>query len=307
MKKPRPVLAGDVVGVIAPGGAVDAAAVAAGVRVLEGAGFVVRVGRSTYRRHGFYAGRDEDRLRDLAEMLQDPEVRAIVAARGGYGTGRLLPRIDLDPLRADPKVIVGYSDVTFLLLHLLQSVPCVTFHGPMVSDLGADPSAIQSFVAILAGQKSGWNLAARSVVQPGTCEGRLTGGCLSVLVSTLGTPYEIETAGRILFIEDVNEKPYRIDRMLTHLRHAGKLDRVAGVIFGTMRGCTAGEDEAVSAMDVITEAFAGAPYPVAAGLPVGHGGHATLPLGVRARLAGDRLTLLESPFAAATTAGAAAP
>jgi muramoyltetrapeptide carboxypeptidase len=126
----------------------------------------------------------------------------------------------------------------------------------------------------------------------------LVGGSLSVIVSMLGTPWALETRGRLLFLEDVNEKPYRIDRMLTQLRQAGALDGIAGVVFGEMAGCTAGENERVTVRDVIGEAFAGAPYPVAFGLPSGHGaGTLTLPFGVRARLAGERLTLLESPLA----------
>jgi muramoyltetrapeptide carboxypeptidase len=153
-------------------------------------------------------------------------------------------------------------------------------------------------IALLSGDRSGWNLSASTILQPGTAEGMLVGGCLSILVATLGTPYEIETASRFLFIEDVNEKPYRVDRMLTQLRQAGKLERAAAVIFGEMAGCVSGPDEAVSVVDVIRERFATASCPVVFGLSSGHGsGATTLPLGIRARLAGERLTLLESPVA----------
>jgi muramoyltetrapeptide carboxypeptidase len=150
----------------------------------------------------------------------------------------------------------------------------------------------------LAGDRSGWNLAAATIVQPGTAEGRITGGCLSVVVATLGTPYEIATEGKILFLEDVNEKPFRVDRMLTQLRQAGKFSDVAAVMFGEMPGCTADPYEAVTVVDVIREKFAADIFPVVVGIPSGHGGgNATLPLGVRAQLAGQRLTLLESPLA----------
>jgi muramoyltetrapeptide carboxypeptidase len=126
----------------------------------------------------------------------------------------------------------------------------------------------------------------------------IVGGCLSILVSTLGTPYEIEAGGRVLFIEDVNEKPFRVDRMLTQLHQAGKLESPAAVIFGEMAGCVSGPSEAVSVIDVIGERFASAPFPVVFGLSSGHGsGATTLPLGIRARLAGERLSLLESPVA----------
>jgi muramoyltetrapeptide carboxypeptidase len=135
-------------------------------------------------------------------------------------------------------------------------------------------------------------------MQPGIAEGTLVGGCLSAIVATIGTPHEIVTEGRLLFLEDVNEKPFRIDRMLTQMRQAGLLDNVAGVIFGEMAGCTAGPDEAVTVRDVIREAFGDSTYPIAFGLASGHGmGSVTLPLGIRARLAGERLVLLESPLA----------
>ena len=298
MRKPAPLKRGDLVGVLAPAGAIEAAAVSTGVRVLEQAGYRVRVGESVFKRVGYLAGSDADRVMDLENMFLDPEVKAILSARGGYGSGRLLPLLDVEVLRANPKIFVGYSDLTFLLTLLNQQADLVTFHGPMVMGLGQHPEGARALLEMLAGGHAGWNVAAGEVIQPGTAEGMVAGGCLSVLVATLGTPYEIQTRDRILFLEDVNEKPYRIDRMLTHLRQAGKLDGVLGVIFGEMHGCTADPHEAVTVRDVIRQAFEDAPYPVAMGLPTGHGrGAVTLPLGVRARLAGNRLTLLEPPMA----------
>lgn len=298
MRKPAPLRPGDLIGVVGPGAAVDPAAVQAGVRVLEQAGFPVRLGPSLYKRAGYLAGTDAERLDDLVDMFTDSEVRAIVAARGGYGSGRLLPSFEVAIARRHPKILVGYSDLTFLFTQLLQRAELVVFHGPMVVGLDQNPRGAAKLLALLGGDHSGWNLSAQTIVQPGTAEGVIIGGCLSVLVATLGTPYAAQTAGRLLFLEDVNEKPFRIDRMLTHLRHAGKLDDVAGVMFGEMIGCSAEPGEAVTVRDVIAEAFASARYPVVIGLPTGHGhGAATLPLGVRARLAGERLTLLESPLA----------
>ena len=298
MRKPLPLRKGEVIGVVAPGGATDAAAVTAGVQVFEDLGYRVLVGSSVFRRDGYLAGNDAERAADLMEMFVRPEVRAIVAARGGYGSGRLLPRIDVAVIQEHPKAFVGYSDVTFLLTHLVQRAELVTFHGPMVAGLSEHPEGAMQLLALLSGDRTVWNLAAQEVIQPGMAEGVIVGGCLSVITATLGTPYEIETAGRVLFLEDVNEKPYRIDRMLTQLRQAGKLDGVAAVIFGEMAGCTADPQEVVTVRDVIREAFAETSYPVAFGLPTGHGrGAATLPLGVRARLAGERLTLLEAPIA----------
>ena len=297
MRKPTPLRRGDLIGIVAPGAAVDPAEVERGVRVLEQAGFRVRVGDAVGRRAGYLAGDDAARLADLTAMFVTDEVRAIIAARGGYGTGRLLPTFAPALARAHPKIVVGYSDVTFLLTALVQDAEVVAFHGPMVADLERNPAGTRALFGLLGGDRAAWNVAAREIVQPGTGEGVIVGGCLSILVAGLGTPYAIETAGRLLFLEDVNEKPFRVDRMLTQLRQAGKLDAVAGVLFGDMTGCGHAGD-AVTVRDVIREAFAAVRYPVVFGLPTGHGGGVvTLPLGVRARLAGERLSLLESPLA----------
>ena len=297
MRKPAPLRPGDLIAVTAPAAAVDVAAVEAGARLLERAGFGVRIGATVGKHVGYLAGSDAERADELHALFADRGVRAIIAARGGYGSGRLLPRLDIETIRRANKLVVGYSDVTFLLMELVQRANMVVFHGPMVADFAANPAGAESLLRMLAGDRTTWNLRAREIVQPGTGEGVIVGGCLSILVAALGTPYAIETKGRLLFLEDVNEKPFRVDRMLTQLRQAGKLDGVAGVMFGDMTGCGHAGD-AVTVRDVVREAFAGARYPVVYGLPTGHGGGtATLPLGVRARLAGERLHLLESPLA----------
>ncbi len=296
MRKPPPLKEGQTIGIVAPAAAADALAVESGVRALRQAGYRVSVGEAVYKRAGYLAGSDRERLDDLVAMLGDADVRAILCARGGYGSGRLLPLLAGLEI-AEPKIVVGYSDLTFLLTYLNQRADIVAFHGPMVSDFEQRPQAIPNLLALLAGDRSGWNLTAGSIVQPGTAEGVVTGGCLSAVVATLATPFEIESAGKILFLEDVNEKPFRIDRMLTQLRQAGKLDEVVGVMFGEMPGCSADPHESVKVGDVVSQHFAASDYPVVTGIPSGHGeGTATLPFGVRVRLAGDRLTFLESPL-----------
>lgn len=298
MRKPSALRRGDVIGVVAPAAAVDAAAVATGVHALETLGFHVQVGAAVFRRDGYLAGGDEERRDDLVAMLRDPAVKAIVCARGGYGSGRLLPLLDPSIARQHPKIVVGFSDLTFLLNDLVQRAGLVAFHGPMVVHLGERPETAARLTGLLMGDHRDWNLRARDIIQPGTAEGVIAGGCLSAVVAMLGTPYEIETDGRLLLLEDANEKPFRIDRMLTQLQQAGALDRVAGVVFGEMPGCSAHPNETVAVRDVIAECFTAARYPVVFGFPSGHGdGNATVPLGVRARLAGERLTLLESPVA----------
>jgi muramoyltetrapeptide carboxypeptidase len=298
MRKPPALRAGDLIGVVAPGAAVQEAAVHAGVRVLEQAGYRVRLGAAVLKRRGYLAGSETDRLADLVDMFGDPEVRAIIAARGGYGSGRLLSLFDPGIARQNGKIFVGYSDLTFLLTQLVQRAELVAFHGPMIAELDTNLEGAAALLGLLGGDKAGWNLSAGQIIQPGTAEGMIVGGCLSILVAALGTPYALDTSGRLLFIEDVNEKPYRVDRMLTQLRQAGKLDDVAGVIFGEMAGCISGPEEGVSVCDVIRDAFGAARFPVVFGLSTGHGvGTTTLPLGIRARLAGERLSLLESPVA----------
>ena len=229
---------------------------------------------------------------------RDPSIAGVIGVRGGYGSAQLLPLLDRDEAIRACKPFIGYSDLTAMLTFLTLGCQLVAFHGPMLVDLGDNPDGAAALLGLLSGDKGGWNMSASKIIQPGTAEAGIVGGCLSILVATLGTPYALDTAGRLLFIEDVNEKPYRIDRMLTHLRQAGKLDDVAGVIFGEMAGCVSSPDETVSVSDVIRDAFAGARFPVVYGLTTGHGmGTTTLPLGIRARLAGERLSLLESPVA----------
>lgn len=296
IRKPAPLRPGDTIGVVAPAAAVDEAVLTAGVRLLENAGFRVRLGSATLKKFGYLAGADPERIADVHEMFRAPDIKAIICARGGYGSGRLLPLLDPEVVRTHPKIFVGHSDLTFLLNDLMRRGQLVTFHGPMVTGLPKHPDAAALMLALLSGDRAAWHQPAQAIIQPGMAEGVLVGGCLSVIVASLGTPYALETRGHLLVLEDVNEKPYRIDRMLTQLRQAGALDGVAGVIFGEMDGCVASEEERVSVRDVIAAAFADAPYPVAFGLASGHGrGTLTVPLGIRALLAGERLTLLESP------------
>jgi len=168
MRKPPALRGGDLIGVIAPGAAVEEEAVRAGAAVLEQAGYRVRIGASVQRKSGYLAGTDKERLADLVEMFGDPEVRAIVAARGGYGSGRLLPLFDPATARQHPKIFVGYSDLTFLLAQLIQRAELVAFHGPMVAELEQNPDGAETLLAMLSGDRTQWNLSASAIVQPGT-------------------------------------------------------------------------------------------------------------------------------------------
>ncbi len=288
-------------GVVAPSGVVEEARLTAGIRVLETLGLRVVAGDAVLSRQAYLAGTDAARGADLRRMLDDPEIRAIFCARGGFGSQRLVPSLDLSRFLRSPKPVIGYSDATALLAAVVQA-HVVGFHGPMVAtDLarGLTVRSLAHLERLLTDPGYRWEAEAPTCIRPGRARGRLAGGCLSVLVTTLGTPWASDLEGTVLFLEDVYEWPYRLDRLLTQLRQSGVLDRVAGVVFGTMETCR--EAEGVSPVDVVRDAFADAPYPVALGLPSGHAIAETqvenlaLPLGVAVELDADagRLVALE--------------
>ena len=248
------------------------------------------------------AAEDAVRARELTEALTDDAVSAVLAVRGGYGCARLHQWIDMAELRhgSRPKIVVGFSDVSVLLGRLVHEAGRVCYHGPMVAaDLPRlDEAMRERFRRFLFNEQGWWNGSFSEVWRPGSGEGPLVGGCLSVLVTTLGTPYEIRTEGAILFLEDVAEKPYRIDRMLTHMKHAGKLDGIRGLVFGPMLDCDDGLGPTIL-REIVLDVAGDLEIPIAYGLDAGHGaGNVVLPLGCRVRLdcAAGELDLLESAF-----------
>lgn len=296
MRKPSPLQRGDLIGVVAPGAAVDPQALDRGLATLRAAGFEVREGAALRERRGYLAGDDAQRAADLESMLADPDIKAIIAARGGYGCGRLLGPRSFFERDAPPKIFAGHSDVTFLLNDALDRAGLVTFHSPMVAGLESGSATTNALIAALTNDSPPTCYPGERI-RSGLARGRLVGGCLSVVTAMIGTPYAVDPRGRVLFLEDVNEKPFRIDRMLTHLWQAGAFDGVEAVVFGEMVGCSAGANEAVRVHDVIEERFAHASFPVLYGIPSGHGvGSAILPIGVEVEVDGDRMSLLESPF-----------
>jgi muramoyltetrapeptide carboxypeptidase len=266
---------------------------------LERLGFSVQIGPHALDRQRFLAGSDRDRADELTAFFSDPAIRAVFCSRAGYGSGRLLPLLDFSALAQTPKIFLGYSDVTLLLNAFVQHGDLVCFHGPVVAGEFANGFSLRSLAHLLGLLTTGCGeetIAFPTAVREGVAEGQLIGGCLSVLVTTLGTPFALDTTDAVLFIEDVGEKPYRIDRMLTQLKQAGKLDNLAGVIFGEMNGCLGDTNDPALLLSVITDIFAEYAYPVGFGLPAGHGGeNLALPLGVRVRLDTRRqqLTFLE--------------
>jgi len=301
IRKPQRIRTGDVVGVIAPAGVVQGERLATGVAVLEGWGLRVEVGSAVLKRQAYLAGDDDDRLADLVRLIDAPRVRAIFCARGGYGSQRLLPHLDLGKLARQPKPIVGYSDAT-ALLGAAVAVGVVAVHGPMVADdvaRGLSERSATHLRALLGDPGFRWEAEAPITLRPGRARGRLVGGCLAVLAAALGTPWAPDTDGAILFLEDVAERPYRLDRLLTQLRQAGVLERVAGVVFGTMAACPA--VDGVGPLEVVRACVGDLPCPIAFGLPSGHapaGAEAenlALPFGIEVLLDTERgrLTALE--------------
>lgn len=246
LNKPQRLRKGDVVGVICPASApISEGRIEAGVRYLEGMGYRVRLGRWVGEQHGYFAGTDEQRAEDFNAMLRDPAVRAIIAVRGGYGCARLLPLIDYAWARRHPKILVGYSDLTSLQMALWRRAGWVSFSGPMVGAEfadGVDPFTEAHFWRTITSphrlgrfpQPEGDRVEMRI---PGKAEGRLLGGCLALVLSLIGTPYQPNFRESLLVLEDVHEAPHRIDRMLTQLGQARVLERLSGLILGKFTDC----------------------------------------------------------------------
>jgi muramoyltetrapeptide carboxypeptidase len=278
------------------------------VRYLEGRGYRVEVGAHALGNDGAFSGTDEERLSDLNGMLRDPRVRAIMALRGGYGTPRLLDRIDYSAVRRDPKIVVGYSDITALQLSLFRKAGLVSFSGPLgaVEFAGApDPQTEESFWRLVTSRRTRGRLPLPEdhpllTRQVGIGEGPLLGGCLSLVVAMLGTPFSPDYRGAVLALEDVHEQFHRLDRMLTQLRLAGVMGRASGFLLGQFTN-TSAADPAHPFHDleaVFQSVMKGVPGPILAGFPYGHVPcKVTLPWGIPVRVDGKKQTvsLLEAP------------
>jgi len=301
VRVPEPLRTGDLIGLICPAGAPwDASRVEAGRIALESRGYRVRVGRHALSRHGAFAGTDAERLADVNEFLRDPEVRMLMAVRGGYGCMRLLEGVDYEAARRDPKWLVGYSDVTALQMALWQHAGWVTISGPMAGvefRVGPDPFTESSFWPLVVGSMAGMDLGNPpempwQVLSPGVAEGRLMGGCLSLVTALVGTRHFPDVSGAILVLEDIHEHVHRIDRMLVQLRMAGVFDRVSAVVLGQFTDCGPAEPRQpwLTLETVVREVLEGVRVPVVMGYAYGHEARKrSLPFGMSARLvAGER-------------------
>ncbi len=288
--KPPALRPGDTVGIVAPASNLKAADLQLGCEALRRAGYRPFYFDSILEKDLYFAGSVERRARELEEMFVRDDIRAIVCARGGYGANYLLTTLDLEKVKAHPKIFVGYSDITTLLTWFHDEAGLITFHGPMVAKDWSHENGVDlpSWQAAVSG-KTPWDVPLNpgvSGLANGEAEGVLYGGCLSILVASLGTPYEIKTAGTILFLEDLAAKPYQIDRMLMQLKLAGKLDDVRGIVFGEMLDCVQTANQGYTLQEVVTRIVGDLRIPIVFGVRSGHvsTGNITLPFGVRASL-----------------------
>ncbi len=310
--KPRRLEKGMTVGLVAPSSPPkESEGVRYGIDVLRSLGFKVKEGQHLFARNHYLAGDDQQRADDVNRMFTDPAVDAIFCLRGGYGTPRILPYIDYDAIRQNPKVITGFSDITGLINAIHARTGLVTFHGP-VAQQGFSDYTLAEYKKVMVNPSAPVPIAGPPVVERregqverenritrfvgGKASGPLVGGNLSLLVTLMGTPYEPDFRGRILFLEDVDEAPYRVDRMLTHLWLTGKLQEVAGVVLGKFTKVDY-DSNTFNLEEVFEQRFSAMGIPVVRGLMIGHvSDRASVPLGVRAELDGDAgtLTLLEA-------------
>jgi len=312
--KPKVLQRGDTVGLVTPATYVCSPdEIATALRTAEYFGLKVKMGPNVRKRAGYLGGTIEERASDVNAMFADPGVKAIFAIRGGYGSAQILPALDYGLIAKNPKIFQGYSDITAMHLAIHQKTGLVTFHGPVMLS-GFTPYTIEHFKRALFETKAigaVTNPPESNTLRPnhtlrtvrgGKARGPLVAGNLTLISTTMGTPYEIDTKGRIVCIEDVGEEPYSMDRMLTQLRLSGKLDAAAGVVFGECSRCTPREyrpgfDSNFSLGEIVDDILGGLKIPVLAGLTFGHtADQLTLPLGCMAALDADkgRLTIEES-------------
>ncbi len=303
---PHVLHSGDTVGLITPATfATDPDTIQMIQRTVDYFGLKAKWGKNVRKREGYLGGSVDERVDDLHAMFADTEVHAVFAIRGGYGASQILDRLDYDLIRRNPKILIGYSDITALHLAIHQKTGLVTFHGPVTTSAFTPYTQAcyrkALFEAAPLGKLTNPDESnplrpshTLRTVRPGSARGRLTGGNLTLISTLMGTPYEIDTRGKILFIEDVGEEPYRIDRMLTQLRLAGKFDQAAGIIFGECHDCAPKEFQqsftsTFSFGEVVDNILGKVKIPVLSGLTIGHtADQLTLPLGVMATLDADK-------------------
>jgi muramoyltetrapeptide carboxypeptidase len=309
--KPPGLKSGDKLALVAPGSYISEEELQDSIKNLSQLGFETAYSEKILLQNGYFAGTDKDRAEDLMKMFSDKSIKGIVCARGGYGCTRILPLLNYDLIRKNPKVLIGYSDVTALLYGIYKKTGLITFHGPVGISTFNDYS-VNNFnkvlinperASIFKNSKSGDddNIYGVTTIVKGKKKGRLVGGNLSIIVSLIGTEYDIDYSGKIIFIEEVGEEPYRIDRMLTQMIQSGKFNNASGIMMGIFRKCEVKEENAsfsksFNLMEVLKERLGSLKIPVVYGMSFGHvKDKFTIPFGALAELDSDEqtFTLLE--------------
>ena len=301
--RPKALKPGDMVAIVSPAGPLDNGELDRAVANIESLGFKAKVGKNAGAKNGFLAGTDTERYDDLRSAFSDPSVNAVWCSRGGYGVTRILPMIDFELIRKNPKIVIGYSDITALLLSIYQHAGIVTFHGPVATSTFTDYSKANA-LDILMGKAAGHPIAfpvpppasdgkpaaPPVVITGGKCSGQAIGGNLSLIGAMAGTPYAIGSLkNMVLFIEDVNEPPYKVDRLLTQLLQSTDVRSAAGIVLGQF---TTGGTPAADTIDVVKDRLGSLGIPVVYGYPFGHiREQFTIPIGIKADLDTDKMSL----------------
>lgn len=308
--KPERLNYGDTVGLIAPGWQITEEELQEAIKQITELGFVPIYPERILSKNGYFSGTDEQRAKSINEMFLNPHVKGIFCTNGGYGCTRILDLIDYQTVKENPKIIIGYSDVTALLNAINQKTNLITFHGPIGRTVKYEYSAsqlekvlvnpkqkltIESYQEHLdnAKDKPEYN---RYTITPGKATGKLTGGNLTIITSLIGTEYQLDFTDKIVFIEDIGEEPYRIDRMLTQLIETGELQKASGIVFGIMKGCDKSDEtiapNSFTLREVIEERIKPLNIPSVYGLSFGHlDNNFTIPIGIKAKLDTDKMTI----------------
>jgi len=310
IKAPR-LKSGDKLAIVSPGSYISEEELQNSIKNLNELGFETTYSENILLQSGYFAGADKDRAEDLMEKFADKSVKGIVCARGGYGCARILPMLDYDIIRSNPKVLIGYSDITALLYGIYKKSGLISFHGPVGTSTFNDystnnfkkvlinPERTSLFQNSTSGDDE--NVYGVTTIAKGKGKGRLVGGNLSIMISLIGTEFDVDYSNKLIFIEEVGEEPYRIDRMITQMIQAGKFNNAAGVMMGIFRKCEVKKESDLTAksftlMEVLKDRLSSLKIPVVYGMSFGHvNDKFTIPFGALAELDADKqtFTLLE--------------
>lgn len=295
---------GDTIGIIAPASCTSYEKVLEAKKNIENMGYRIILGECTKKAWYSYAGTDEERAKEINDFFKNKEIDAIICMRGGYGCNRLVELVDFQIIKENPKIFIGYSDITTLHMSINEKTGLITFHGPMaVSNFlnGYNEETYRHFIEVLSVPQEKRELKNFSknleVINGGKCQGKVVGGNLATLIATLGTEYDLDYNGKILFLEEIGEKTYKIDRFLNQLKKHGVLEKIEGVILGDFRNCPPDSEKDMSLLEVFYDYFRDLRKPVVFNFESGHSEPMlTLPLGALCEIDGDnrKITILEN-------------